>query len=541
MAERTINTRIQSRYDTYTNWTSGNAQKLLKGEIAVVSVTAGQLGANYPARDCILFKVGDGTHNFVDLPWLTGLAGDVYDWAKAPTKPSYNYSEIGLTPTIGNGTITIKQGSSSQTFSTNQTDNKTITLTDNNTTYTFAEGGTNGAFSVTPSGGSASSVKIHGLGSAAYTASTAYATAAQGKKADSALQTHQTVSLDSGTNNGTLKLTVGTTTTDNIAVKGLGAAAYRNVDTTVSTSSNLVTSGAVKTYIDNQVTGAVQYLGTFSSEDDLISNYGNSAGDFGRASVDFSVNASRIKGAGSGTVKIHAGDLLIWEEGQDDAATWSLIHGELDKNTWEANSKTADGYVTKGNGQVSKVWKTDASGNPAWRDDTDTVASLWIGNGTAKSNAAQLSPYLKLFNNNTKAAAFQITGSGTVSVNSDANGNITIDGRETSIPTNETITFADGNLEDGHVIPTTEAVVNYVQEAYQAGTGIKINNIQTTDQDGNNTSQGQKSVAIDPNVVLTKDNYTSTFKVLTTDNYETAFNADTIVFNCGNAAGQPLT
>lgn len=157
---------------------SNTAQKLLKGEIAVVSVTAGQLGSGYPARDCILFKVGDGTHNFADLPWMTGLAGDVYDWAKASTKPSYNYSEIGSTPTIGNGTITIKQGSSSQTFSTNQTDNKTITLTDNNTTYTFAEGSTNGAFSVTPSGGSASTVKVHGLGSAAYTASTAYATAA---------------------------------------------------------------------------------------------------------------------------------------------------------------------------------------------------------------------------------------------------------------------------------------------------------------------------------------------------------------------------
>ena len=39
-----------------------------------------------------------------------------------------------------------------------------------NTTYTFAEGTTNGAFSVTPSGGSEKSVTIHGLGSAAYKA-----------------------------------------------------------------------------------------------------------------------------------------------------------------------------------------------------------------------------------------------------------------------------------------------------------------------------------------------------------------------------------
>lgn len=40
------------------------------------------------------------------------------------------------------------------------------------------------------------------------------------------LTAHQKVTLASGTNNGTLKLTVGSTTTDNIAVKGLGSAAY---------------------------------------------------------------------------------------------------------------------------------------------------------------------------------------------------------------------------------------------------------------------------------------------------------------------------
>lgn len=37
-----------------------------------------------------------------------------------------------------------------------------------NTTYTFAEGTTNGAFTVTPKGGTAQSVKVHGLAAAAY-------------------------------------------------------------------------------------------------------------------------------------------------------------------------------------------------------------------------------------------------------------------------------------------------------------------------------------------------------------------------------------
>ena len=53
-----------------------------------------------------------------------------------------------------------------------------IPASDNtNTTYTFATGDTNGTFKVTPSGGSATNIAIKGLGSAAYTASSAYATA----------------------------------------------------------------------------------------------------------------------------------------------------------------------------------------------------------------------------------------------------------------------------------------------------------------------------------------------------------------------------
>ena len=48
---------------------------------------------------------------------------------------------------------------------------------DTNTTYSFATGDNNGSFKVTPSGGTATNIAIKGLGSAAYTASSAYATA----------------------------------------------------------------------------------------------------------------------------------------------------------------------------------------------------------------------------------------------------------------------------------------------------------------------------------------------------------------------------
>jgi hypothetical protein len=72
------------------------------------------------------------------------------------------------------GTLTTS-GASATTFL--RGDGTWVTPTDTNTTYTFATGTTNGTFNFTPSGGSATSVAIFGLNSAAYQPTTAFAAA----------------------------------------------------------------------------------------------------------------------------------------------------------------------------------------------------------------------------------------------------------------------------------------------------------------------------------------------------------------------------
>jgi hypothetical protein len=45
---------------------------------------------------------------------------------------------------------------------------------------------------------------------------------------------------------------------------------------------------------------------------------------------------------------------------------------DTDTNTWNANTKTVAGYVAAPGDVANKVWKTNATGEPAWRDDADT-------------------------------------------------------------------------------------------------------------------------------------------------------------------------
>lgn len=190
-ATKTLNTRIQLKYDTFQNWTTNNPT-LLAGEIAVVEVPTKQ--GSVSQVPAILIKVGDGTQAFNDLAWGSALAADVYPWAKAATKPTYQASEIeGLEDFIAgeiNDTNTqyqlVSLGSTS--FKLQSREGTSGSWVDQNTiniTYTLQSGSTPGTVNF-----NGSDVAVNGLKSAAYTESSEYDSAGSASAAQSAAQSY---------------------------------------------------------------------------------------------------------------------------------------------------------------------------------------------------------------------------------------------------------------------------------------------------------------------------------------------------------------
>ena len=190
MADKTFNTRISLKYDTYANWTSKDPV-LLAGEAAVVVVPAKSGAVQH--EPAVLFKIGDGTKKFSELSFVSGLAANVYSWALAESKPSYSATEIsGLADYISGE---IQDTDTQYKLEVDGTNNRkfhlyskakgvadwtlqdTITLPDE-TVHTLVEGAANGTVKF-----DGADVAVHGLGSAAYVGTDAFDAAGSKDKA----------------------------------------------------------------------------------------------------------------------------------------------------------------------------------------------------------------------------------------------------------------------------------------------------------------------------------------------------------------------
>lgn len=92
-----LKTRISLKYDTYAKWVEKDPV-LLMGEVAIATIPAKTdvATARGTMQDLpnVVLKVGDGSTTYKNLPFVSALAADVYDWAKAADKPRYDASEI---------------------------------------------------------------------------------------------------------------------------------------------------------------------------------------------------------------------------------------------------------------------------------------------------------------------------------------------------------------------------------------------------------------------------------------------------------------
>lgn len=181
MATKTFNTRICNKIDTFANWTK-NDPVLLNGEIGIVVVPA-STGA-VQQEPAILIKIGDGTKKFSELAFISSKAADVYDWAKESTKPTYAASEISglsdyISGQIQDTNTVFKLESDAENGRKFYLYSKEIngswgttpvsTIEIPETVYTLATGSANGTVSF-----NGSDVAVKGLGSAAYTNANAY-------------------------------------------------------------------------------------------------------------------------------------------------------------------------------------------------------------------------------------------------------------------------------------------------------------------------------------------------------------------------------
>ena len=297
--------------------TAADAGKYIKLEIAnsnndVLYISAKDLVDVYTAQqNATQVQLAIDSNNVISATIVAGSIGTTELAAKAVTDAKLSdavNTSLGKADTAlqaadidtgsANGKISVKGtdvavkglGSAAYTESSAYATSAQGTLA-TNAVRSVVESSNNGKISVTTGTGSATDVAVHGLKSAAYTESSAYATAAQGTKADSAIQ-----GIAEGASNGQIKYTVDGTTYTAVNVHGLDTAAYaKTTDFDAAGAANAVkgTSSDASTAIT--VYGARAYAKSYA--DGLASNY----------------DAAGSAAAAETAAKNYADGLLTWE------------------------------------------------------------------------------------------------------------------------------------------------------------------------------------------------------------------------------------
>ena len=395
MANTTFNARLKLKYDTYSNWTTNNPI-LLAGEaaVAVVPAATGAV-AQEPA---VLIKIGDGSKHFNELAFISSKAADVYDWAKASTKPTYAANEIsGLSDYISGKVqdtdtqykIEADSGNARKFYlyskplngSWGTTPVSTIEIPE--TVYTLVTGTANGTVKF-----NGTDVAVKGLGSAAYTDASAYDAAGSAQTAenkakayadgkDAAIAAAKKAGDDAQADVDALETKVGTVasgktvvqmiadaqadaTYDDTALKGRVTATETAIDTLNGNGD-----GSVKKQVADAVAGIVadapEAYDTLKEISDWISTHASDASAM-NSQINTNKNAiATLNGTGEGSVSKAVADAKSEVQSSIDThAGNTTVHITANERTaW--NGKTtmsaveAKGYQTAAQVKAIKV------------------------------------------------------------------------------------------------------------------------------------------------------------------------------------------
>lgn len=312
MANTTFNTRIKLKYDSHENWVAKDPV-LFQGEAAVSYVSVVQEG-QVNSVPSVLVKIGDGTHKYSELNYISSLSADVYSWAKAATKPEYTASEIknlsdyiageiqdtdtqyqlvkvddhnyklqskakgGDWADVAGSTITIPQdtlvtGTANGTVKFNGTDVPVAGL--GSAAYTEA--------SDYDAAGAANDVKTALIGSAgdASTANTIYGAKAVAAAAQTSADNAQTAADNAQVDVNELKAKVGTVPTDKTVVQMIAdaqaAATYDDTDLTNRVSANETAistlNGTGEGSVSKAIDDAFNEFAANVSDDGVVNTY----------------------------------------------------------------------------------------------------------------------------------------------------------------------------------------------------------------------------------------------------------------------------
>lgn len=380
MANKTFNTRICMKNDTYAQWVEKDPV-LLKGEIGVVVIPA-NTGA-VQGEPVTLFKVGDGTKKFSQLDFIGAKAADVYSWAKAATKPTYSANEItGLSDYISgeiqDSNTTYKLEADAENGRKFYLYSKEIdgewgtdpvsTITIPETVYTLATGTANGTVKF-----NGEDVAVKGLGSAAYTDSDAYdakgaaQTAEDNAKAhadtkDSAIAEAKKAGTDAQAAVDALSGKVGTVPESKTVVEMIAdaqtAATYDDaaVKADIKANADAITklngTSAVEGSVDKKVADAINEFATKVSDDktvntfkELIDYAASHQGEYSTLSGEVQANKTAI--ATLNGKDTEAGSVAKTVKDAVDAAQ-ATLQGNIDKKVdkVEGKSLSTNDYTT---------------------------------------------------------------------------------------------------------------------------------------------------------------------------------------------------